>query len=116
MTDRSQREAASGAGPRSPRTEAPAPPTKRRTGRTGPDAEILTVAEIERRYPDEWVLLEITRDNKHHERKAGRLVAHGADREALDEPYRRFRAEHPRTLLSQFYTGDLVAEGFVAIL
>ncbi len=80
------------------------------------DSDIVTVAEIERWYPDEWVLVEITRDHKHHERIAGRLLAHGRDRADLVEPHHRFRAEHPRTRLYQFYTGDIVPEGVVAIL
>ena len=78
--------------------------------------EIVTAAEIERRYPDEWVLLEITRDHKDHQRVAGRLLAHSPDRADLDEPYRRFRTGHPNDRLYEFYTGDLVAEGFTVVL
>jgi hypothetical protein len=78
--------------------------------------EIITVGEIERRYPDEWVLVEITRDHNDHRRVKGRLLAHGSERGALDEPYRRFRAEHPRARLYQFYTGDIVAEGVTPVL
>ena len=80
------------------------------------DSDIITVAEVERRYPDEWVLVEIVRDHKHHERIAGRLLAHGPDRDALDEPYRRFRAEHPRTRVYQFFTGDVVADRGVSVV
>ncbi len=78
--------------------------------------EIVTVAEIERQHPDEWVLVQITRDHKAHPRVAGHLLAHSADRADLDEPHRRFRAEHPNARLYEFYTGALVAKGFVAIL
>ena len=70
----------------------------------------MTVGEIEQRYPKEWVLLEITRDAKRHERVAGRLLAHSPDPADLHEPYRRFRVEHPQTRVYQFYTGPLVAE------
>ena len=48
--------------------------------------DILTVAEIERRYPDEWVLVEITQAHKHHQRVKGRLLAHSPNRDDLDEP------------------------------
>ena len=78
--------------------------------------KIVTVAEIEREHPDEWVLLEITRDRKDHRRIAGRLIAHSPDRADLDEPYRRFRAEHPSTRVYEFFTGDLAPEGVVVIL
>ncbi len=80
------------------------------------DSDIVTVAEIERRYPDEWVLVEITRDHKHHEQVAGRLLAHSAERDDLDEPYRRFRAEQPRARLFEFFTGDLVADKDVVVI
>lgn len=77
--------------------------------------DIIAVAEVERQYPDEWVVLEIIRDHKHHSRVARRLIAHGQDRAVLDKPYRRFRAEHPRAQLYEFYTGDVVANGAIAI-
>jgi hypothetical protein len=78
--------------------------------------DVTTVAEIERRYPDEWVLLEITRDHKHHPQVVGRLLAHSPNRADLDEPYERFRVEHPRGRIYEFFTGDVVAEGIVAVL
>ncbi|MBA3331391.1 MAG: hypothetical protein H0T39_11105 [Actinobacteria bacterium] len=81
------------------------------------NSEVDTVADIERRYPDEWVLVEIVRDHKDHSRVAGRLLAHSSDRADLDEPYRRFRAEQPRTRVYQFFTGDVVADaGFSVVL
>jgi hypothetical protein len=78
--------------------------------------EIITVANAERFYPDECVRLEITRDNRDHQRIQGRLVGHSPERPALEEPYRRFRAEHLNARLYEFYTGTLVAEGVIAIL
>ena len=78
--------------------------------------EVVPYEEVERQYPDEWVLIEITRDHKDHRRVKGRLLAHSSDRAALDEPHRRFRGEHPDALLYEFYTGDIVAEGVTPIL
>jgi hypothetical protein len=78
--------------------------------------DIVTVAEIERWHPDEWVLLEITRDHKDHSRVTGRLLAHSPVRADLDEPYERFRAEHPRGRVYEFFAGDVVAKGVVAVL
>ena len=74
------------------------------------------MAEIERRHPDEWVLLEITQDHKRHERVKGRLLAHSANRNDLDEPFRRFVAAHPQVPTYEFYTGEVVAPGVVAAL
>ncbi len=76
----------------------------------------VTMEEVERQYPDEWVLVEIVRDHKDHRRVVGRLLAHSPNREDLDEPQQRFRAEHPRTRLYEFFTGDVVPEGMVVIL
>jgi hypothetical protein len=78
--------------------------------------EIVSVAEIEQRYPDEWVLLEITRDHKDPRRVAGRLLAHSPDRAAVHERHRRFRAEYPRARLYQFYTGALAADEGVTVI
>jgi hypothetical protein len=80
-------------------------------------ARIQTVAEIKREYPDEWILLEITRDRKHPHRVAGRLLAHSRNRADLNEPYQRFRAEHPDTRVYQFFTGgEKIPEDVVVIL
>lgn len=76
----------------------------------------VRIGEIEREHPDEWVLVEITRDHKDHRRARGRLIAHSPDRSDLDEPHRRFRAEHPDALLGEFYTGDLVVDKDVIII
>jgi hypothetical protein len=57
-------------------------------------------------YPDEWVLLEITRDAKDALRVAGRLLAHSRNRDDLDKPYERFRADHPESRVFEFFTGD----------
>lgn len=82
----------------------------------GSKSQILSVAEIERTYPDEWVLLEITRDAKDHRRVAGRLIAHSRDRHDLVEAYQRFRADHPQARVYRFFTGDIAPEGVVVIL
>ena len=88
---------------------------KTETQPTTEDA-ILSVAEIERRYHDEWVLLEITRDHKHHQRVKGQLLAHSPNRYDLDEPYRRLRAKRPQAHTFEFYTGQLVRDDVVVIL
>jgi hypothetical protein len=82
----------------------------------GLQVEIITVANAQRFYPDEWVRIEITRDNRDHQRIQGRLVGYSPERTVLEEPYRRFRAEHLNTQVYEFYTGALVADGVIAIL
>jgi hypothetical protein len=78
--------------------------------------KIMTVAEIRQAYPDEWVVMEITRDAKDTERVRGRLIAHGRDRADIEEPFLRFCADHPQTRVYRFFTGEIVPEGVVVIL
>jgi hypothetical protein len=81
-------------------------------------SKIVTRAELEQAYPDQWVLLEITRDAKDPRRVAGRLLAHSPDRDEFDEAFLRFRTEHPETRVYRFFTGDVVRadEDVVVIL
>jgi hypothetical protein len=78
--------------------------------------ELVTVGEVYSRYPDEWVLLEITRDHKHPYRVRGRLLGHSPNRRDLDEPYRRFRTEHPQAQTYEFFTGDVVPKDVFVVL
>jgi hypothetical protein len=87
-------------------------PCRRATGKP----KILTVAEIEQAYPDEWVLIEITRDAKDYRRRRGRLLVHSRDRADLKEAYQRFRAENPHKRTFWLFTGEIVPEGVVVIL
>jgi hypothetical protein len=83
----------------------------------GGKSKILRVAEIEQLCPDEWVLLEITRNAKDALRVAGRLLAHSPNRDDLDEPYERLRADHPEGRVYEFFTGgEKIPEDVVVIL
>jgi hypothetical protein len=78
--------------------------------------DVLTYEEVERQYPDEWVLLEVVFQHNDFRKKRGRLIAHSRDRSDLAAPYERYREERPDALLSEFYTGELVPEGVVVVL
>jgi hypothetical protein len=84
--------------------------------REGDKSKFLRVAEIEQLCPDEWVLLEITRDAKDSLRVAGRLLAHSRNRDDLDEPYARFRADHPQGRVYEFFTGGEKIPDDVAVI
>ena len=90
--------------------------TQQSDRRANAEARIVTVGELERAYPDEWILLEITRDAKDYRRVAGRLLAHGRDRADLVEPYQRFRAEKPQARVFRLFLGEIVPEGVAVIL
>ncbi len=82
----------------------------------GGTKKLITVAEVEQQYPDEWVLLEIVRDHKQHLKVVGRLIAHSPEREGLLEPHKQYRAEHPNADLFTWFTGELVADKDVVIV
>lgn len=83
---------------------------------TSTATEVLTVAEVYRRYPDEWVLMEITHDDKDTLRVCGYVLGHSPDRPDLDEPFERLRAERPHARTLEFYAGEVAPEGVVVVL
>jgi hypothetical protein len=78
--------------------------------------DTITIAHAYELFPDEWVLMHITRPHNDYRKEAGRVLAHSNDRDDLIEPHRRFRAEHPDALLGEFFAGDVVPEGVTVIL
>jgi hypothetical protein len=65
--------------------------------------EILTMAEIESRFPDEWVLIQDPQTDEHLEVVSGRVVCHSRNREDINralqehEPPWRFAVLFNRT-------------------
>jgi hypothetical protein len=84
--------------------------------RANGSSKIPRVAEIEQLYPDEWILLEITRDARDRSHVAGRLLAHSRNRDDLDEPYKQFRADHPQSLVYQTFMGSEQIPEDVAVI
>ena len=73
--------------------------------------EVLTIAEIEARYPSEWILIvdPVTSDQRGVE--SGRVVFHSPDR---DEMYRKaIEVQAPR--IAFYYTGK-IPEGTTIVL
>lgn len=82
----------------------------------GSETDVLLYPEVERRYPDEWVLVEVVRPHSDYRKKRVRLIAHSPDRADLEQPHARARAESPGAVLGEYYTGELVPEGMVVVL
>ncbi len=78
--------------------------------------EPLAIREIFERYPDQWVCVEETEWDSIGQPLAGRVIAHGPDRDDITGGADQFRAAHPRSILFHFYTGPLVPEGVEVIL
>jgi hypothetical protein len=70
--------------------------------------EVLTMKEIEARFPSEWVLLTDPETNQNQEVVSGRLVCHSKDR---DEIYRQAMALPVPRDIAVLYTGPAFEEG-----
>jgi hypothetical protein len=76
-------------------------------------SEVLTIEEINRRFPNEWVLIGDPDTNESLEVLSGTVLCHGKDRDevyqaAIDLPSPKRIATH--------YTGELFEEGVEYIL
>lgn len=74
--------------------------------------------EIEAQYPDQWVLIEVTRNDRYGRTTHGIVLGHGGDSEkaALVQEARQFRQENPEVQTFIFWTGRLIPEGVGVVL
>lgn len=75
-----------------------------------------TVAEIENRYADQWILMKETVWDEQGNPVRGVVVASSPDREALTEPVRQLRRKNPGVRTYIFFTGDVTPENAVVML
>lgn len=73
------------------------------------------ISTIKRQYPDQWVVVEVTRISRVNQPLAGRVLAHGKDRTDITRETKKARDEQPEAILSAFYTGPLIPEGMTVI-
>ena len=78
--------------------------------------EVLSIAEIEQRFPDQWVLIEVTRADKIQGPIFGRVLAHSSHRQDLVEANRAFCEQHPQKMAYVFFTGPVAPEGYTVIV
>ncbi|GEM_PF-810344 len=79
-------------------------------------AQELPLAEIEHRYANEWVVVEITAFDKYHNPRQGIVIAHDPQPEPLNRPTRQLHLQKPEAKSFTFYAGPLIPEGTVLIL
>ncbi len=74
--------------------------------------------DIEAQYPDQWVLIEVTREDRYRRTTHGMVLGHGgdADKDSLVQEAKKFRAGHPQVVTFLFWTGQLIPEGVGVIL
>ena len=73
--------------------------------------EVMTVEEIERRFPSEWILLEDPETDEMGRVLRGKAIYHSKDR---DDVYRKDRQLRPRSA-AYLYTGILPEDVAVAL-
>ena len=76
------------------------------------------IKEIEARYPDQWVLVHVTREDRYRRATYGIVLGHGtdADKHNLVQEAKKFRASHADAQTFLFWTGRLIPEGVGVIL
>lgn len=74
--------------------------------------EVMTIAEIEARFPSEWVFVEDPETDEHLKVLRGRVRCHGQDR---DEVYQKAVELRPKRS-AMLYTGPIPAEGEALVL
>lgn len=70
--------------------------------------EILTVKEIEDRYPSGWVLIEDPEVDEQLDVIRGRVIWHSADRDGVDRKMLELRPKSPATLYTGPWPEDMV--------
>ncbi len=78
--------------------------------------EVLSIAEIEQRYPNEWVLVEVTKVDKIRGPLFGCVLVHSHNRRDLVEINRGFCERNPRKMTYVFFAGPVVPEGYTVIV
>jgi hypothetical protein len=73
------------------------------------------IQTIERLYPDQWVVVEVTRASRSRGPLAGRVLAHAPDEQEITRAAVKAREERPTAQLWTFYTGEPIPEGVIVI-
>lgn len=75
----------------------------------------LTIAEIEERYANQWIVIEETAWEDEFPVK-GVIITHSIKRETLTKHILRFWEDHPTAMLFTFYAGCQQLDNFVSII
>jgi len=78
--------------------------------------EALSIQEIEHRFPNEWVLVEVTQADKIRGPLFGRVLAHSERRQDLVEINRTFCQQNPRSMSYAFFAGPIAPEGHTVVV
>ena len=69
--------------------------------------EIATIEEIERKYRDEWVIVEVLEENDHEEPTKGKLIAHSKSRDEIYDLLKEMTGD-----ICMFFAGEIPKKGY----
>jgi hypothetical protein len=70
------------------------------------------IAQIEKQYNGQWLVVEITKTDKHNNPLRGCVLFHGTDQDEVYGQGAKYRKEHVEADLFYFYAGDMIPPGF----
>ncbi len=76
----------------------------------------LKIADIRTQHKDQWVVVEITKTDKHNNPKRGRVLFHGHEQSEVYRQGPKYREAHPNVKLYYFYAGNVIPEGIGVVL
>ena len=74
------------------------------------------ISTIEHQYPDQWVVVEVTRLSRMNRALSGRVLAHAPDESTITRDAVRIGNERPDAHLYTFYTGERIPHGMILVL
>jgi len=69
---------------------------------------MLSIKELKKKYKDEWVLVEVLKENKIGEPIAVKLIAHSKNRDDVYKKLLKTKSKY----VSTFYTGKIPKKGY----
>jgi len=76
----------------------------------------LKISEIREKYKDQWVVVEVTKVDKHNNPLRGCVLFHGLDDKEVYGQGPKYRQTHPNADLFYFYAGNVIPEGIGVML
>lgn len=68
---------------------------------------VESIEKLEKRYPEEWLLLEVTKEDSLGNPIAGRLIKHSKSKEKVIEKSKEIRRD-----IALFYSGRIPKKGY----
>lgn len=79
-------------------------------------SDVLTIDEINKRYPEEWVLIGDPVTDDSLEVLSGTVLFHGKDRQEMYRAAKSFSSPSSPPRFATHYTGDIVDPDTVSVL